>query len=270
MRKVILTILTVIIAIVACFTALAGTWKSDSNGWWYDEGNGSYPKNTWSWIDGNDDGVSECYYFNENGYCLINTITPDNYYVNPSGAWVENGIVQTKDTGVSAGTEALDSVDVVSGSNKTSSKSDNSNSNKKNMLESDPEISYQFFDNSEYITLSGDNWKGGAYFYTSDWYPESYAEFYLGKKYKKLTIKATPFTKNYRYSMGVKTELIVSNAETEEVLFTKEITETTKKFTIEADVTDVDYIRFDYRMTYRGESVVPAGSLLIKDAILTM
>ncbi len=115
MRKVNLAFLTAIIAIVASFTAMAGTWKSDSNGWWYDEGNGSFPKNTWSWIDGNNDGVSECYYFDGNGYCLINTITPDYYFVNPSGAWVVNGVVQTKNSGDSVGTKVAESVDVVTG-----------------------------------------------------------------------------------------------------------------------------------------------------------
>ena len=53
MRKTRLAATTVLVAMTASFTARAGAWKSDANGWWYDEGNGSYPKNTWSWIDGN-------------------------------------------------------------------------------------------------------------------------------------------------------------------------------------------------------------------------
>ena len=86
MRKSRLVVSTVLVAMAASFTAMAGTWKSDSNGWWYDEGNGSYPKSTWSWIDDNDDGVSECYYFDDNGYCLMDTTTPDNYMVDSNGA----------------------------------------------------------------------------------------------------------------------------------------------------------------------------------------
>ena len=35
---------------------MAGTWKKDSNGWWYDYGNGSFPKSGWESID--DDGDS--------------------------------------------------------------------------------------------------------------------------------------------------------------------------------------------------------------------
>ena len=49
----------------------------------------------WHWIDGNYDGVGECYYFGENHYILTDTVTPDGYTVNADGAWVENGVVQT-------------------------------------------------------------------------------------------------------------------------------------------------------------------------------
>ena len=74
----------------------AGEWKSDEIGQWYQSDDGSYPVNTWQWIDGNRDGVSESYYFNENGYMLANTVTPDNYTVNADGAWTVNGVVQTQ------------------------------------------------------------------------------------------------------------------------------------------------------------------------------
>ena len=76
-------------------TSFAGEWKSDNNGWWYQNDDGSYPKNTWQWIDGNKDGISESYYFNENGYLLTNT-TKDGYTVNGDGAWTVNGVVQTQ------------------------------------------------------------------------------------------------------------------------------------------------------------------------------
>lgn len=76
-------------------TSFAGEWKSDNNGWWYQNDDGSYPKNTWQWIDGNKDGISESYYFNENGYLLTNT-TKDGYTVNGDGAWIVNGVVQTQ------------------------------------------------------------------------------------------------------------------------------------------------------------------------------
>lgn len=80
-------------SVAASFMA---AWRLDGVGWWYDNGDGTWPANGWHWIDGNHDGISECYYFNENGYILTNTLTPDFYLVNADGAWVQDGIVQVK------------------------------------------------------------------------------------------------------------------------------------------------------------------------------
>ena len=76
--------------------ALAGQWQKNAAGWWWQEDNGTYPMNTWCWLDGNRDGIAECYYFNGYGYMLAGTVTPDGYTVNENGAWTVNGIVQTK------------------------------------------------------------------------------------------------------------------------------------------------------------------------------
>lgn len=73
----------------------AGEWKSDEAGQWYQNDDGSYPVNTWQWIDGNGDGVAESYYFDENGYLLTNA-AKDGYTVNADGAWTVNGVVQTQ------------------------------------------------------------------------------------------------------------------------------------------------------------------------------
>ena len=81
---------------------LSGTAQADwvkgenKNAWWYDLGNGDYFKSSWQWIDGNQDGIAECYCFDENGWMYENTITPDGYTVNENGAWTVNNIVQTK------------------------------------------------------------------------------------------------------------------------------------------------------------------------------
>ena len=89
-------------ALAACMSigmtvaAFAGTWASDATGWWWTNDDGSYPVSTWQWIDGNNDGVAESYYFNENGYLLVNTTTPDGYTVNGNGAWTVDGQVQTQ------------------------------------------------------------------------------------------------------------------------------------------------------------------------------
>ena len=70
-------------------------WQLDNIGWWWRNADGSYPAGTWQWIDGNHDGISESYCFNEQGYLYQNTITPDGYSVNADGAWTVNGVVQT-------------------------------------------------------------------------------------------------------------------------------------------------------------------------------
>lgn len=75
---------------------LAGQWQQNTAGWWWQEDNGTYPMNTWCWLDGNRDGIAECYYFNGYGYMLAGTVTPDGYTVNENGAWTVKGVVQTK------------------------------------------------------------------------------------------------------------------------------------------------------------------------------
>lgn len=78
-------------------TAQADWVKGESkNAWWFDFGNGDYFKSSWQWIDGNQDGIAECYCFDENGWMYENTTTPDGYTVNENGAWTVNNIVQTK------------------------------------------------------------------------------------------------------------------------------------------------------------------------------
>ncbi|MDO4437941.1 MAG: hypothetical protein Q4B86_00615 [Eubacteriales bacterium] len=73
-------------------------WQQNDQGYWWQNPDGSYPANSWQWIDGNNDGISECYYFNADGYMAADTVTEDGNTVNADGAWVENGIVVTKST----------------------------------------------------------------------------------------------------------------------------------------------------------------------------
>lgn len=67
-------------------TAFAGQWVQNTTGWWWQEDNGSYPVSQWKWLDGNKDGIYECYAFDSNGYIYTNTTTPDGYTVNADGA----------------------------------------------------------------------------------------------------------------------------------------------------------------------------------------
>lgn len=58
----------------------------------------------WQWQDVNGDGISECYYYDDNGAMLTNTTTPDGYTVDSNGAWVVNGVVQTQTAGTASNT----------------------------------------------------------------------------------------------------------------------------------------------------------------------
>lgn len=99
-KKVALATMT--LSILMSSTAMAGTWKTgageNQGKWWYDNENGTYANSGWQWIDGNGDGTAECYYFDTEGWLLVNATTPDGYQVDENGAWVENGVIQTKVT----------------------------------------------------------------------------------------------------------------------------------------------------------------------------
>lgn len=98
----------VTLGMVACLSvassmmAFAGQWQQTNSQWRYQNDDGTYATSGWQWIDGNGDGVSECYYFNADGVMLANIITPDGYSVNADGAWVIDGVVQTQSAVTSA------------------------------------------------------------------------------------------------------------------------------------------------------------------------
>ncbi len=102
MKKSLCTIgAAVFMMAAAAVPAMAG-WNqgtgANASKWWYsyNADGSSYAKDGWVWLDGNNDGVAECYYFGADGWALMNTKTPDGYTVNASGAWVVNGQVQTQ------------------------------------------------------------------------------------------------------------------------------------------------------------------------------
>ena len=104
MKKSLFIIIGVaLLTIGTVVTSFAGQWKQEGTNWKYQNGDGTYASNGWHWIDGNNDGTAECYYFDGEGWMLANTTTPDGYQVDGNGAWVQNGAVQTKQVGVQAG-----------------------------------------------------------------------------------------------------------------------------------------------------------------------
>ena len=91
-------------AISACLVipSLAATaqWKHNDRGWWYEEANGSYPTATWKLINNKwyyFDGIGYMaesrwignYYVGADGAMLVSTVTPDGYYVDETGKWIE-------------------------------------------------------------------------------------------------------------------------------------------------------------------------------------
>lgn len=82
MRKIKLLITTLAMSAIMASTALAGEWKQDQAGWWYQNDDGGYPISSWQDIDGKQ------YYFGSDGYMLVNTTTPDGKQVGADGALV--------------------------------------------------------------------------------------------------------------------------------------------------------------------------------------
>ncbi|MCC8061416.1 MAG: MBL fold metallo-hydrolase [Clostridiales bacterium] len=96
-KKLSLTAFTVIGMItMTSFPVMAGEWKQNDIGKWWQEDDGTYPSNSWEWIDSDGDSVGECYYFDEEGYLMTGAETPDGYTVNSDGAWTEDNVVQSR------------------------------------------------------------------------------------------------------------------------------------------------------------------------------
>lgn len=107
-----LVMLVMIMSMVFGMTAFAASWKTgaepNQNRWWYDYEDGTYAKDGWQWLDGNQDGIAECYYFDSEGWMAADTTTPDGYQVNENGAWVENGMIMTQTVQVPENVQTAD------------------------------------------------------------------------------------------------------------------------------------------------------------------
>lgn len=94
MRKSLKVLVLVgVLSIASTFTSLA-SWEQVGTQWKYSENNG-YVSNGWYWLDGDSNGVAECYYLDVNGILAVST-TVESYTVNENGAWTVNNVVQTK------------------------------------------------------------------------------------------------------------------------------------------------------------------------------
>lgn len=108
MRKQVLTVFMAgILTASMSMTALAG-WEQEGTNWKYND-NGNYAANGWYWIDGNNDGIAESYYFDNTGILARDT-TVEGYTVNTDGAWTVNGEIQTQNVAVNNGGAATGGV----------------------------------------------------------------------------------------------------------------------------------------------------------------
>lgn len=106
-RKSFLTAaLSAVLVFALSIPAFAGVWTRGNDGiWHYDTlGRGTrdgFLKNQWAWLDGNQDGISECYYFDADGNMLASTMI-QGFSVNADGQWTVNGVVQRRQVDVPA------------------------------------------------------------------------------------------------------------------------------------------------------------------------
>lgn len=97
-KKLAVVGVTLGLSVLSAMPAFASGWYEDANGRYYSFYTGedhSWYENQWMWIDADLDGVAECYYLGENSYVARNT-TIDGWQVNENGAWVVDGVVQTR------------------------------------------------------------------------------------------------------------------------------------------------------------------------------
>lgn len=124
------------VAILCIFISMpvyAGTWRSNTIGWWYQEDNGTYPVSAWKYIDGKwyrfdnygymlannwlierhnyyyfySDGsmavntwIDDLYYVGADGKMYTDTFTPDGYYVGGDGKYIPDEETQNPMAGI--------------------------------------------------------------------------------------------------------------------------------------------------------------------------
>ena len=94
MKKSLFLSLTLLLVLGFSMQTYAGWWH-DANRWLYFESDGSTrARDGWKWIDSDDNGVAECYYFLSDGTLFQPKAgeerTPDGYLVNRDGKWIND------------------------------------------------------------------------------------------------------------------------------------------------------------------------------------
>lgn len=236
MRKKMTTVaLTTLMTLAISVPTFAAQWQSDANGWWYQNDDGGYPISTWQWIDGNSDGIAESYYFDEQGYCLLNTTTPDGFTVNATGAWTVNGVVQTQQSAtptVSNNVQAKYLRDLTPVSKSAYSVEESWRTNQNSLW-------------SNVIRLSGA-------------LNNTHVEFYTGKEYNWLSAQIAP-AQNFDPSVEYVLEVYGDN---DTLLDSYDIDYRTTPTNISVNISGQDYIKLIWNQTQGSWS----SGVLLKDA----
>ena len=100
--------LALVMLVISISPIYAGNWKKDNKGWWYQENDGTYPKDDYKYVN------EQWYYFDQEGYMVIGWYQIDGYwhyfqadgseldmltdtwigdsYVDASGIWVKGKV----------------------------------------------------------------------------------------------------------------------------------------------------------------------------------
>lgn len=223
-KKLTAAILTAALAAAMSVPALAGQWLSDSNGWWYRNDDGTFLANTWYWLDGNNDGIQECYYFDPHGYSLANTNTPDGYTVNASGAWTIDGVVQTRQVSTQA-------------SQQTQNQQQTSSVQAVKLEDLDPVAKAHWNKEENKRTIQNELWSKAMSLYGL-----GYVEYYTGGQYNTFSATIAPmkgYEKNSDYTLEV-------YGDDDNLLDSFDINYKTKPTNISVDISGQDYIKLTF------------------------
>lgn len=218
-------------------TSFAGSWVNDAHGWWYNYGNGNWPSSSWQWIDGNNDGIAECYYFDRMGYCMMNATTPDGYQVNGSGAWVENGVVQTRNMGSGQAGNGAQNTSQGSSQNNDQSGGKSSKQGGLTLYNATPILRYNVERKDSLVS----NRENKSYTKCFKFWPGRYIEFDNSAGYSHL--KATVFPAKGDWDERDRMLLQVLSGEDEEFYVTEDIYYDTKAFDIDVDISGYEKVR---------------------------
>lgn len=246
-KKLMTAVLTVTMALAMSINALAFTpvvgWKSEQLGggthWHYDKtGYGEFAVNEWLWIDGNGDGIAECYNFDGTSFMRADTVTPDGYTVNADGAWTIDGMVQTKQVGQTVEPEQTNVQAVY-------------------LKDLEP-VSKKSYENLQNVrTVQGDLYSDVCVI-TNATMNECYVEYYAGKQYNSLTM--TVAAKQGWNQSAVYVLEVYGDDDT--LLYTSaELNYRTKPFAVSIDISGNDYVKIVSAPQANG-----VGGIVLKNA----